>query len=74
MTKEKISRFTILIIITVLLCAAIIARLFNLQIVNGVAYREQSASRLMRSVRVTAPRGEILDRYGRTAGYKPDGF
>lgn len=40
-------------------------RLFNLQVVNGKQYLEKSERRLSRSVTVKAPRGEILDRYGR---------
>jgi len=40
-------------------------RLFNLQIVNGEEYLEKSERRLSRTYTVKAPRGEILDRYGR---------
>lgn len=40
-------------------------RLFNLQVVNGKEYLEKSERRLSRAVTVKAPRGEILDRYGR---------
>lgn len=48
-----------------LLTCLIFAKLFNLQIVNGVTYREQSEKRLLRSHNITASRGEITDRYGR---------
>ncbi len=42
-----------------------ILQLFNLQIVHGEEYRQQSENRLVREVKVTAPRGEIYDRYGK---------
>ena len=41
-----------------------IATLFNLQIVNGENYREQSEKRMLRTKNITAPRGEIYDRNG----------
>lgn len=47
------------------LCAFYVIRLANLQIVMGADYREQSMRRIMRTMPVAAPRGEILDRYGR---------
>ena len=47
------------------LCAFCVIRLANLQIVMGADYREQSMRRIMRTMPVAAPRGEILDRYGR---------
>ena len=40
-------------------------QLFNLQIVNGKNYREQSEKRLTRETETYAPRGEIYDRYGK---------
>ena len=51
--------------LVVLLTAVIFAKLFNLQVVNGVTYREQSEKRLLRSHTITATRGEITDRFGR---------
>lgn len=41
-----------------------IITLFNLQIVNGEKYREQSEKRMLRTQTITAPRGEIYDRNG----------
>ena len=43
----------------------ILIRLFDLQIVNGESYREQSEKRLVRESETYAPRGEIYDRYGK---------
>lgn len=67
MNKETLQKRSILLI--VLLAALMIVgvgRLYNLQIVKGEEYLRQSESKLTRSVTVEAPRGEILDRNGRT--------
>lgn len=64
--KETSSvRFNILIFFVLLIGIIFIAQLYNLQIVNGADYREQSENRLVREIKVTAPRGEIYDRYGK---------
>ncbi len=42
----------------------ILFRLFNLQIVNGAEYRENSNTRLAREAKIEAARGSILDRSG----------
>ena len=65
MKRNKISRYYIVSVIVVFLTCVIFAKLFNLQVVNGVTYREQSERRLLKSHSVTATRGEITDRYGR---------
>ena len=65
MKRNKISRYYIVSVIVVLLTCVIFAKLFNLQVVNGVTYRQQSERRLLKSHSVTATRGEITDRYGR---------
>lgn len=44
--------------------AAIVWRLYNLQITNGEQYLEVATNRLMTNVTEKAPRGEIFDRYG----------
>ena len=41
------------------------ARLFSLQVVNGEAYKEKADNRLVRAYPIKAPRGEIVDMYGR---------
>lgn len=43
---------------------AILFQLFNLQIVNGSVYRENSNTRLSRETTIQATRGSILDRNG----------
>lgn len=58
-------RFHILMIMIVIIGILFVCQLFNLQIVNGASYREQSENRLIREVKILAPRGEIYDRYGK---------
>ncbi len=66
MLREKLkSRYFIISIIVVVTSLIFIYRLFQLQIVDGAVYKEQSKQRLVKSVAIQAPRGEILDRYGR---------
>jgi len=49
-------------------------RLAQLQIVQGEYYRERSERRLIRAQTIVAPRGEILDRYGRPLVTNRQGF
>lgn len=67
MLEEKAlkRRYRIIYIIVVLFLIVAISRLFSLQIINGEKYRIISDSRLSRDIPVKAPRGEILDRYGK---------
>lgn len=65
MRNGKYSRYGVVSVIVVILTCAIFARLFNLQVVNGVTYSEQSNKRLLKSTAITASRGEITDKYGR---------
>ena len=65
MKKYKLNRYYIISVLVVLLIGVIFIKLFNLQVVNGVTYREQSENKLLRSHAITATRGEITDRFGR---------
>lgn len=58
-------RFLILIIFVCLVGIILGGQLFNLQIVKGESYREQSEKRLVRDSETYAPRGNIYDRYGK---------
>lgn len=74
MKENSKSRYTVLMILVGAIGIIFIGQLFNLQIVNGEEYRTQSENRLIREIKVTAPRGEIYDRYGKlivtsTTGY-----
>lgn len=57
-------RYLIMYIVVIVISVIFIATLFNLQIVNGENYREQSEKRMLRTKNITAPRGEIYDRNG----------
>ena len=59
-------RFNILTVLTYLVGIILIAQLFNLQIVHGAEYREQSNTRLTRESTLEAARGSILDKTGNT--------
>ena len=57
------SRVVLLSLVAVLL--AFVGVLYNLQIVNGAKFLEQSTRKIANTETVQAARGEILDRYGR---------
>lgn len=57
-------RFNIITILVYIIGIVLIVQLFNLQVVNGEAYREQSNTRLSRASNIKAARGSIYDRSG----------
>lgn len=67
-------RVIILDVIMGLVGCVFIIQLFNLQIVHGEEYREESQNRVLRQMQVTAPRGEILDRYGEILATNREGY
>lgn len=75
MIREKFkNRYFILASIIVLMGLIFIHRLLQLQIVDGEEYRELSEKRLYKSMTVKAPRGKILDRYGRPIATNRTGY
>lgn len=65
--KPKSNRVR-LIILSAVVCVAFIlscVRLMQYQIVEGATYREAANRKTISTVSVKAPRGEIVDRYGR---------
>ena len=58
-------RYEVLMIFVCIVGIIYIYKLFDLQVVNGASYREQSEKRLVREVTTSAPRGNIYDRYGK---------
>ncbi|WHH59950.1 penicillin-binding protein 2 [Petroclostridium sp. X23] len=68
------SRYSILGIFIIIVGVIFIYRLLQLQIVDGANYAKQSKSRLKRTIQVKAPRGEIMDRYGRTIATNRVGY
>jgi len=66
MDGHTFNKRSLFIVLATIVCILIFAgRLFYLQIVKGDDYLLQSEKKLSRSITVKAPRGEILDRYGR---------
>ena len=57
-------RYNIMTVLTYIIGIVLLAQLFNLQIVHGAEYREQSNTRLTRETTLEAARGSILDRTG----------
>lgn len=57
-------RYLIMYFCVIVISILFIITLFNLQIIKGEEYREQSEKRMLRTKNVTAPRGEIYDRNG----------
>ena len=63
--KKNINlRYNTMTIFTYILGVILIIQLFNLQILHGEKYREESNTRLTRESTLEAARGEILDRSG----------
>ena len=74
MIRIEKSRSIILIVFVCIIGIVFIIQLFNLQIVNGENYREQSERRLVREAVTYAPRGEIYDRYGKILATSVNGY
>ena len=73
--KENINlRFNILYLLAYLVGIILVVQLFNLQIINGEKYREQSNTRLSRESKLEAARGDILDSSGNVLATSKMGF
>ena len=57
-------RFNVLTVFMYIVGIILIVQLFNLQIVHGAEYREQSNTRLTRETTLEAQRGTIMDKSG----------
>lgn len=64
-TKTPLSRIVIIFCFLAVFTVLCIIRLFNLQIINGASYKEKADNMLVRAYSIKAPRGEIVDMYGR---------
>ena len=62
--KQVNFRFNIITILVYAIGIILIAQLFNLQVVHGESYRQQSNTRLSRISKIDSVRGSILDRSG----------
>lgn len=67
-------RFNIVSVCIYLFGIVLLIQLFNLQIVNGQKFREQSNTRLVRESKVEAARGQILDRTGTSLATVKSGY
>lgn len=66
------SRHNQMLILTFVLMSVLGIRLFALTVVEGAKWDEEAANISIKSIHTSAPRGEILDRYGRVlAGNMP---
>lgn len=62
---EKLEdRFIALYSLIIIAMVVLLSSLFNMQIIKGKEYRENSSSRILRQEVLYAPRGEIYDRNG----------
>ena len=62
---KKTTRLWALCAVALVAAVIFVGRLYYLQIAKGEEYLERSAKRTSRTLTVSAPRGEILDRFGR---------
>lgn len=66
------SRQNQILLIILVLMSTLAIRLFSLTVVEGVKWEEAAQAISIKSIYTSAPRGEILDRYGRLlAGNRP---
>src|SRR5690554_2352937 len=70
--KKLKDRYNVIILIFVIVLLIIEFRLATIMIVEGEHYREQAENRIIKTIPLPAPRGEIRDRYGKLlAGNRP---
>lgn len=70
--KKLKDRYNIIFLAFIIIVVIIILRLAALMIVEGQNYREQAENRIFKNIPLSAPRGEIRDKYGRLlAGSRP---
>ena len=73
-TKLIFIFFFTLVILVMLILGAYILKLMDFQIFNYTTYADSALSYTASSIKVTAARGEILDRYGRTIASNRMGY
>lgn len=64
MDKKSKLRYNLIITFVYIVGIVLLLRLFDMQIVNGASYREQSNTRLTRETKIKAARGNVLDSSG----------
>ncbi|MBQ2315737.1 MAG: hypothetical protein II372_00360 [Clostridia bacterium] len=73
-TRKRQTTLTILAVLLILLIIAYTARIYSIQIINADKYSANRGSTTARTAVLKAPRGEILDRYGRQIAINRDGY
>lgn len=70
------SRYRVLIIkaLAFAMLVLITIRLFSMQVIEGDVYVQTAVSRVATNIRVKAPRGDILDRYGKVLVTNKSGY
>ncbi len=72
--KRRFNRMVFVNVMIVLALLVCFFALFRLQIIEGASYETRSEMRVLRTVPVKAPRGKILDRYGRSLVSNENGY
>lgn len=72
--RKRQTQLTVLSVLLILVIIAYSARIFSLQILNASKYSSVAGSTAVRTAVLKAPRGEILDRYGRKIAINRDGY
>ena len=72
--KHTNARIAIFFVMLILLFSILIVKLFKLQIVMGEFLQNQVTGTTLKEITVSAPRGNILDRYGRPLAINNSSF
>ena len=64
-TQNVSARLGVVQAVVLLLLGICVLRLYNLQVIHGDYYRARAINQRLRTLAIPAPRGTILDRYGR---------
>lgn len=74
MYYNRQTRLLFLILIFIIMFVGCAIKLFNLQVVNGEELRKVSEDKLYMSMSIKAPRGDIVDRYGKKLATSKTGY
>ena len=64
-TQNLPARLRVVQVLVLLLLGICVLRLYNLQVIHGDYHRDRAVNQRLRTLPIPAPRGTILDRYGR---------
>lgn len=72
--RDKQTSITVLAVILVIVLILYTARIYSLQVINASKYSSVAGSTTVRTAVLKAPRGEILDSFGRQIAVNRDGY